>query len=359
MGNKTSASSSGRFQAPAAQGTLLPLMSLPVYRFETVVDVFDPDIFGVEVPVEVQLYVCQFLTPGDLATLSQVCRHFRTLCMMDDVWQPRVRQRFSAAAADVDIAAGKWRDRFIELYLAWDLHDRFDTHSAPSTNTFASQKVVIVGGPGCGKSCLHQRWAVNAPYAHRHNVSFRELATPPPTHTLGMLVTYCYSPQSVVHDQEPTIGALDSSRWYKIRSDVFQLEIWDVSGQRKFRPLLPMYLRSAATVGIALCYSITSRDSFRELDWYLSHIRKSASSKCVIILGLKADDEENREVPTDEGRRWAEDHAVPLFFEVSSLLPRGVELSLYMFLRAVLEARDTAEPPQQKGRKTVRVSELR
>ena len=69
------------------------------------------------------------------------------------------------------------------------------------------------------------------------------------------------------HFNFPLLTGLD----FKIRtlivdSDEIRLQLWDTSGQERFRSMTQAYYRGAA--GIVLCYDVTASDSFTTLtDW--------------------------------------------------------------------------------------------
>ncbi|KAG1143142.1 hypothetical protein G6F37_012514 [Rhizopus arrhizus] len=107
-----------------------------------------------------------------------------------------------------------------------------------------------------------------------------------------------------------------NSTW---NNHIVQAQIWDTSGQERFRTITSAYYRGAT--GILIVYDITSRSSFKNVRRYwLKEIREYADPNVVIMLvGNKVDlSESSREVGTEEGRSLAEEEGL-LFIETSAL----------------------------------------
>jgi Ras-related protein Rab-2A len=117
-----------------------------------------------------------------------------------------------------------------------------------------------------------------------------------------------------VHDL--TIGVEFGSRTIKHKEDQIKLQIWDTAGQEKFRSITRSYYRGAA--GCLLVYDITRRETFEHVIAWLEDCRKFSSKDTVIVLiGNKADLEEQRQVSFEEAAKFAADHDLA-FFEVSA-----------------------------------------
>lgn len=113
-----------------------------------------------------------------------------------------------------------------------------------------------------------------------------------------------------------TIGVDFKVRTIEIDGKIVKLQIWDTAGQERFRSIVASYYRG--TYGILLCYSITDRQSFENLEKWLKDCHQYALPNVKIILcGLKCDCDNKRIVSYDEGKLFAENHGFK-FIETSA-----------------------------------------
>ncbi|KZV78493.1 ras-domain-containing protein [Exidia glandulosa HHB12029] len=163
-------------------------------------------------------------------------------------------------------------------------------------------KFIVIGEAGTGKSCLLHYFL--------HN-SFKG----PSQHTIGVEF---------------------SSRTIKLGEKRIKLQLWDTAGQERFRSVTRSYYRGAA--GALLVYDITNRDTFTSLPRWLSDARALGSPNLVTVLvGNKADREDEREVEWEEASRWAADNGIH-FIETSSITGDNVDAPFRLAARAILLA---------------------
>ena len=85
-----------------------------------------------------------------------------------------------------------------------------------------------------------------------------------------------------------------------------KLQIWDTAGQERYRTITTAYYRGA--MGFLLMYDIANQESFAAVqDWSTQIKTYSWDNAQVILVGNKCDLEDERVVPTEEGRRLADD----------------------------------------------------
>jgi len=85
--------------------------------------------------------------------------------------------------------------------------------------------------------------------------------------------------------------------------------------------------------GIMLIYDVTNRDSFIILPDLFNKIFQSAPEEvCVLLVGNKIDEEENRQVSYEEGRLLAENLNIN-FIEVSAKNRDGLDFAYKMMLK--------------------------
>jgi Ras-related protein Rab-1A len=150
-------------------------------------------------------------------------------------------------------------------------------------------KVLIIGNSGVGKSCLLLRFAEDMfsnNYISTVGVDFK-------------------------------IGKLN------VDSKSVKLQIWDTAGQERFRTITKSYYHGSN--GIVVVYDITDRESFDQVQHWMSEIDAHASSDvCRLLVGNKADLSDKRAVKSDEGSALARQHGIP-FLETSAKDSSNVE----------------------------------
>ena len=64
--------------------------------------------------------------------------------------------------------------------------------------------------------------------------------------------------------------------------------IWDTAGEERYRQFSASFCRGAAA--IILCYDITNRSKFENLDFWLNYIRNGGiGSKPIMVASFKCD----------------------------------------------------------------------
>ena len=136
-----------------------------------------------------------------------------------------------------------------------------------------SFKIIIIGDPGVGKSCLT---------AQAVKEDFYE--------------TY-----------KATIGFDFQSFNVKLDDVIVKLQIWDTCGQEIYKSLISSFYKSAALAMIV--YSIDSKESFQHLDSWLKDVQLQSNPDIkIFLIGNKVDLEEEREVSFEEAKEYSEEH---------------------------------------------------
>lgn len=142
----------------------------------------------------------------------------------------------------------------------------------------------------------------------------------------------------------PTSGYEFYPYMFKIEDKYIKFQIWDMCGQENYRSALLNLYRNAS-LGI-LVYSITDYKTFQNLDTWITQMRKNApfNSK-IILLGNKADDEQNREVTYEQGKKVCQKYNLEFFMEVSAKSgfksPNFLEISAAGLYDEFLHGEDT------------------
>ena len=78
-----------------------------------------------------------------------------------------------------------------------------------------------------------------------------------------------------------------------------QLNIWDTAGSEKYKTITRQYYRD--TNGIILVFDVSDRNSFNNLNNWISELKENTLSECQVIIVGNKNDIEDRNVSIDEG----------------------------------------------------------
>ncbi|XP_067679360.1 ras-related protein Rab-1A-like isoform X1 [Haliotis asinina] len=137
-------------------------------------------------------------------------------------------------------------------------------------------KILIIGDSGVGKSALLLRFTENT-YLERFNT---------------------------------TIGVDFKFRTIFVEDKAVKLQIWDTSGQERFRAITSSYYRNIQ--GIIIMYDITSQTSFDNIErWIHQCDQYSTEGVNKMIVGNKTDLDKSRVVPECTAKEFAECRGMP------------------------------------------------
>jgi len=164
-------------------------------------------------------------------------------------------------------------------------------------------KVLLVGDPGVGKSSVLS------------NYIKRDFKT----------------------DYTVTIGVEFGSKTIELDQDTkIKLQIWDTAGQESFRSIVKSFYRN--TSGVYLCYSVTRRDSFLNLESWFTEVRENTNSNIVIILvGNQSDKTNERAVTYEEGEKFARENKIDLFYETSAFRGDNIDKCFFEGTKMVFQ----------------------
>lgn len=97
-----------------------------------------------------------------------------------------------------------------------------------------------------------------------------------------------------------TIGVDFNSKITEINNKLIKFNIWDTSGDDKFRNIVKCYYKG--TRGIILVFDITNYDSFENLYNWMNDINENSDNFFIpiVLVGNKCDLIKKRQVPYDE-----------------------------------------------------------
>ncbi|KAJ4714478.1 Ras-related protein like [Melia azedarach] len=163
-------------------------------------------------------------------------------------------------------------------------------------------------------------------------------------------------------DSKATIGVEFQTRTLVIQHKSVKAQIWDTAGQERYRAVTSAYYRGA--VGAMLVYDITRRQSFDHIPRWLEELRSHADKNIVIILiGNKSDLENQRAVPTEDAKEFAEKEGL-FFLETSALEATNVENAFMTVLTEIFnivnkknlaagEGQSNGNPASLSGKKII------
>ena len=115
----------------------------------------------------------------------------------------------------------------------------------------------------------------------------------------------------------------------------YTVQLWDTAGQERFRSVVKCYFKSA--LGVLLVFDVTSRQSFDHIVEWLGDIDDNiGESTTKVIVGNKADLEDERVISYDEGRSFAESRKM-MYFETSAKSAFGVDILFESIVKTIVE----------------------
>mmetsp|Transcript_19825 Transcript_19825/g.22133 ORF Transcript_19825/g.22133 Transcript_19825/m.22133 type:complete len:205 (+) Transcript_19825:2-616(+) len=150
----------------------------------------------------------------------------------------------------------------------------------------------------------------------------------------------------------PTIGVDFKIRTLEVDGKTIKLQIWDTAGQERFKTITSSYYKGAH--GIIVVYDVTDKDSYKNIDTWMSEIEKHASDNVSRILcGNKSDLEDSRQVSTDEGKELADTYNIR-FIESSAKDNANVEEAFTLMTKEIKSRvvhTEAKKPTQTTGKR--------
>ena len=108
---------------------------------------------------------------------------------------------------------------------------------------------------------------------------------------------------------------------YKYKNNSYTYTIWDTAGQEKYRAINKMIIRGSKI--ILIVYSIISRQSFNEVDFWINYVKENLGDDKYImaLVANKSDLYEKQIVDDEEGESIAKKYGID-FLTTSALSER-------------------------------------
>ena len=128
-----------------------------------------------------------------------------------------------------------------------------------------------------------------------------------------------------------TIGVDFSVKTLEIENKIVKLQIWDTSGQCRFKSITQSYYRGAH--GVVLVYDVSKPDSFQSLVQWLDNIEKHCVTKVnILIVGNKVD--LGRKVSQTDAMSFTLHHSA-MHVETSAKLNLNIEKAFVNIARSI------------------------
>jgi Ras-related protein Rab-1A len=137
-----------------------------------------------------------------------------------------------------------------------------------------------------------------------------------------------------------TIGVDFRFRTVQIDMKTVKLQIWDTAGQERFRTITSAYYRGAH--GIIMVYDVTNYESFEHVEEWLNEVNRHASENTLkLLVGNKADLQEDKKVPTQDAQRFADKLEIS-FLETSAKNATNVEAAFLTMAKQLIQAKEAS-----------------
>ena len=118
-------------------------------------------------------------------------------------------------------------------------------------------------------------------------------------------------------NSKTTIGVEFGTKNIIINNKRIKIQIWDTSGQERYRSITSAYYKGAK--GALIVYDITRKNTFDNIDKWITDLKLNGDKNiCIIILGNKSDLIDKREINKNDGIKKAEMYKTA-FLETSAL----------------------------------------
>ena len=97
-----------------------------------------------------------------------------------------------------------------------------------------------------------------------------------------------YTKDQFKRKSQSTIGMEFATQSVQVGNFHIRAQIWDTAGQERYRAITNAYYRQA--IGVLLVYDISKRQTFEDLERWITELRDNADDKIeVILVGNKSD----------------------------------------------------------------------
>jgi len=161
------------------------------------------------------------------------------------------------------------------------------------------------------------------------------------------MFTHKYMINLFSSSQAETLGVDFEVKSLSVDKFKIKLQVWDISGERRFRDFLPTYISHAR--GGLFVYDVTERSSLTSVDFWLTLVKKELTKEelfPIIAVGIIPESENQRQVTPEEGKRLADLNNLNGFVECSLISGTNVEKMFEALSKLMLEI---SSPPLESA----------
>jgi len=142
-----------------------------------------------------------------------------------------------------------------------------------------------------------------------------------------------------------TVGAFFITKRLQVNGITCKIQIWDTAGQTQFRPMAPMYYKSAAAA--IVCYDVSSPESYQTMRYWLDELHRNVPAGSIVIAiaatksDLKGATPNSRMVPSSEAEEMANAMGA-IFVDTSAKSNTNVSALFRRVAERVLQFRERA-----------------
>jgi small GTP-binding protein len=161
-------------------------------------------------------------------------------------------------------------------------------------------KLILIGDSECGKSSIFER----------------------------------YINDVFVTNQRITIGLDLQIKTVEINKNNYKIQLWDTAGQEKYRSISISYYKHKD--GVLCCFSLSDRESFENLNFWLIEVKKTSVNKYlqIVIIGNKIDLQEQI-IKRSEIIDFCKNHHVK-YFETSAKTGHNIVESFNYLIKEIV-----------------------
>eukprot|EP01006_Ploeotia_vitrea_P033651 TRINITY_DN65601_c0_g2_i1.p1 TRINITY_DN65601_c0_g2~~TRINITY_DN65601_c0_g2_i1.p1 ORF type:complete len:220 (+),score=27.48 TRINITY_DN65601_c0_g2_i1:97-756(+) len=142
---------------------------------------------------------------------------------------------------------------------------------------------------------------------------------------------------------------------------VVKAHIWDTAGQERFKTITRNYYRGADA--IIICFDTTDRDSFQNVQNWLTEVNKNCSDDkrerlSLLLVGTKADLVVKKAVSCQEATQFAEAHGLT-YVQTSAKNNQAVDDTFQTLVADIVDKREKYNTITQTEKKTVHLDATR
>ena len=154
----------------------------------------------------------------------------------------------------------------------------------------------------------------------------------------------------------PTLGQDFKSKLITLKSKkTAKINIWDTGGQERYMSINKSIYQKVD--GVMLVYDITNRETFTNTENWIKEIKEFNHNMPIMLVGNKADLNNERIVEYEEGKKYADDNKLK-FIEVSALNGENVDKAfiefgndIFSFLKKKLNSDSVSLESSKKGKR--------